>query len=64
MVQTRTDSAARDKVWEMIRDVRVAMMVTLDEDGHMRGRPMQAVSLKEFTGTLWFFTRQPSPKTQ
>jgi general stress protein 26 len=64
MVETRTDQAARDKVWEMIRDVQVAMMVTLDEGGRMRGRPMRAVKLKEFEGTLWFFTSQPSPKTE
>jgi len=63
MVETRTDQAARDKVWELIREVQVAMMVTLDEQGQMRGRPMRAVSLKEFSGTLWFFTSQPTPKT-
>jgi general stress protein 26 len=63
MVQTRTDQAARDKVWEMIRAVEVAMMVTLDEDGRLRGRPMRAVSLEDFAGTLWFFTDRPSPKT-
>ena len=62
MVETRTDQAARDKVWELIREVQVAMMVTLDEQGRMRGRPMRAVSLKEFAGTLWFFASQPSPK--
>ena len=63
MVETRTDQAAREKVWEMIREVQVAMMVTVDEQGHLRGRPMRAVSMKEFGGTLWFFTSQPSPKT-
>lgn len=64
MVETRTDQAARDKVWEMIRDVQVAMMVTLDEEGRFRGRPMRAVKLKEFEGVLWFFTSQPSPKSE
>jgi general stress protein 26 len=62
MVETRTDQAARDKLWEMIREVQIAMMVTLDEQGHMRGRPMRAVKLKEFEGVLWFFTSHPSPK--
>jgi general stress protein 26 len=64
MTETRTDQAARNKVWEMIRDVQVAMMVTLDENGRMRGRPMRAVATKDFSGTLWFFTSQPSPKTE
>lgn len=63
MVETRTDQAARDKVWELIREVQVAMLVTLDEQGHMRGRPMRAVESGKFSGTLWFFTAQPSPKT-
>jgi general stress protein 26 len=62
MTQTRTDQAARDKVWELIRDIEVATMVTLDTEGHMRGRPMRAVELKEFDGTLWFFTAAGSPK--
>jgi len=62
MTQTRTDQAARDKVWELIRDIEVATMVTLDEQGHMRGRPMRAVELREFDGTLWFFTAGASPK--
>lgn len=64
MVETRTDAEARRKVWDMIRDVEVAMMVTLDGQGRMRGRPMRAVSTKDFSGTLWFFTSQPSPKTE
>jgi general stress protein 26 len=64
MVQTRTDQAARDKVWQLIRDVQVATMVTLDAEGRLRGRPMRAVALKQFDGTLWFFTSHPSPKAE
>ena len=43
MVETRTDAEAQKKVWEMIRDVEVAMMVTVGEGGHLHGRPMRAV---------------------
>ncbi|MBU8540488.1 pyridoxamine 5'-phosphate oxidase family protein [Falsiroseomonas tokyonensis] len=64
MTETRTDQEARDKVWELIRDIEVATMVTLDSQGHMRGRPMRAVELKEFEGTLWFFTSVGSPKVE
>jgi len=64
MTETRTDQAARDKVWEMIRDIEVAVMVTVDGQGRLRGRPMRAVKVKEFTGTLWFFTAQASPKAE
>jgi general stress protein 26 len=63
MVETRTDADAKRKVWEMIRDVQVAMMVTLDEQGRFRGRPMRAVALKDFDGTLWFFTQHQAPKS-
>jgi general stress protein 26 len=54
MVETRSDAEAKRKVWEMIKDVEVAMMVTQDEEGHFRGRPMRAVN-REFDGVLWFF---------
>ena len=54
MVETRSDAEAKRKVWEMIKDVEIAMMVTEGEDGHLRGRPMRAVN-KEFDGVLWFF---------
>ncbi|WP_203073114.1 pyridoxamine 5'-phosphate oxidase family protein [Falsiroseomonas ponticola] len=64
MAETRTDQEARDKVWAMIKDVATAIMVTVDEQGRLRGRPMQAVTMKEFEGVLWFFTSQPSPKTE
>ncbi len=64
MTQTRTDQAARDKVFEMIREVEVAMMVTQRPDGHLHARPMRAVHGKESDGTLWFFTSLPSPKTE
>ena len=54
MPQTRSDAEAKRKVWEMIKDVEVAMMVTTGSDGHLHGRPMRAVN-KEFDGVLWFF---------
>ena len=55
---TETNDTA--KLWDLIKTVEVAMMVT--EDGeHLRSRPM-AVSQKDFDGTLWFFTRADSHK--
>ncbi len=55
---TETNDTA--KLWDLIKTVEVAMMVT--EDGeHLRSRPM-AMSQKEFDGTLWFFTRADSHK--
>ena len=55
---TETNDVA--KLWDLIKTVEVAMLVT--EDGeHLRSRPM-AVSQKEFDGTLWFFTRASAHK--
>ena len=63
MVETRTDAATQQKVWDMIRDVEIAMMVTMDEEGRFHGRPMRAVK-QEFDVTIWFFTKTDSPKVQ
>ncbi len=49
------------KLGELIKDVKIAMLTTLDEDGGLRSRPM-ATQKTEFDGTLWFFTRASSPK--
>lgn len=54
MVDTRSDAEAKRKVWEMIKDIDITMMVTQDDQGRFRGRPMRAVN-KEFDGVLWFF---------
>lgn len=62
MVETRSDAEAKRKVWEMIKDIDIAMMVTMDDQGRFRGRPMRA-SQKEFDGVLWFFTQAGAPKT-
>jgi prepilin-type processing-associated H-X9-DG protein len=48
------------KVWEMIKDIKFAML-TSDDDGMLRSRPMVA-SQKAFEGTLWFFTREHAHK--
>ena len=49
------------KLGEMIKDIRIAMLTTRDEDGTLRSRPMGTQSA-EFDGTLWFFTHASSPK--
>jgi len=51
-----------DKMWSMIRDVQFAMMVTRDEDGHLRSRPMANQQADAFDGSLWFFTYADTPK--
>ena len=62
MPETRSDAEAKRKVWEMIKDIDIAMMVTQDDQGRFRGRPMRAVN-KEFDGVLWFFATAGSAVT-
>lgn len=47
-------------VWERIKDMRYAMLTTLDPDGSLTARPMTTVQ-KQFDGALWFFTSRSSP---
>lgn len=44
-----------------IKGIKIAMLVTSDSDGQLRSRPM-ATQDTDFNGTLWFFTRDESPK--
>lgn len=48
-------------LWDKLKDVRVAMLTTLDESGSLRSRPMYTQQA-EFGGELWFFTSDASGK--
>lgn len=58
------DGGERAKLWSMIKDIRIAMMTTMDADGTLRSRPMANVQTgqKAFDGVLWFFTRASAHK--
>ena len=60
-MDTRTDQAAKDKVLELIKDARIAMMATRGDDGRQHARPM-ATNTVNFDGHLWFFSDADSPK--
>ncbi|GAB3998579.1 pyridoxamine 5'-phosphate oxidase family protein [Spirosoma daeguense] len=49
------------KVRDIINDIRIAMMTTVDDDGNLVSRPM-AVQQIDNDGTIWFFTERTSPK--
>jgi len=60
--QTKNNSNEElKKLGEKIKDIRIAMLTTLEDDGSLRSRPM-ATQQTEFDGTLWFFTKDNSPK--
>ena len=60
MVEISESYNDRQKVWELIKDVRIALLVTAADEG-LRGRPMAAMN-KDFDGELWFASRRDAPK--
>jgi general stress protein 26 len=49
------------KLGELILDIRVALLTTVDRDGRFHTRPVQTMALEQHR-TLWFFTDWSSPK--
>lgn len=56
------DHPGADKLYELIKDVKVCMMTTADTDGTLHSRPMHSHEADEY-GDLWFFTQIATPKT-
>ena len=50
-----------EKLGELIKDLKYAMLTTVDDDGSLRSRPMATQNAK-FDGELWFFTHASSAK--
>jgi general stress protein 26 len=55
------DKDSLQKLGELIKGIKVAMLTTVDDDGSLHSRPMQTQN-QEFDGTLWFFTEANSAK--
>ncbi len=53
----------REKVFELIKDIKLTMMVTQDAEGNLFARPMAAQERDE-NDQLWFFTAADSPKVR
>lgn len=49
------------KLGELIKDIHIAMMATVDPDGNVRSRPMASQQI-EFDGDLWFMTGKSTGK--
>ena len=60
-----TDRTAerRRELWEKIKDIRVAMLTSIGEDGRLYSRPMYTQEVEREDG-LWFFTAKSSAKSQ
>ncbi|HKB90721.1 MAG TPA: pyridoxamine 5'-phosphate oxidase family protein [Opitutaceae bacterium] len=55
------DTARLSKLNELIHDIRIAMMTTIESNGSLRSRPMATQNVP-FDGTLWFFTDDDTAK--
>jgi general stress protein 26 len=65
MLETPSHSGPGDlaKLVELIREIRVALLTTVDRDGRFHTRPVQTLQV-EGDGALWFFTDWSSPKVE
>jgi general stress protein 26 len=51
------------KIGELIKDAKIAMLITTTAEGWMRSRPM-GTNRNSFDGNIWFFTHASEPKVQ
>lgn len=64
MENTTPHSEKMTKLEEMIKDVEIAMLTTVEADGTLHSRPMALNNNNGFTGDLWFFTYGQSHKAE
>lgn len=57
------DPGAVAKLGELIKDIRIAMLTTVEPDGTLLSRPMAMLG-KRFDGKLWFFSSVSSTKAK
>ena len=54
-----------EKIGAIIAAARIALLTTVTAEGALVSRPLAAQATDEpFDGTLWFFSEDPSPKTE
>jgi len=53
-------SAALTKLTELVKDIKIAMLTTVEADGLLHSRPMGTQEIED--GTLWFFVKDDSRK--
>ncbi len=61
MEGSRPKSEDIEKLRDLVADLKVAMLTTVDTDGSLRSRPLQTLEM-DAGNALWFFTSATSPK--
>ncbi|MBD2775585.1 pyridoxamine 5'-phosphate oxidase family protein [Iningainema tapete] len=62
MTDSQNHNEQLHKLRELIKDIDIGMLTTINEDGSLHSRPMSTNSEVEFDGDLWFFTYGSSHK--
>ena len=59
------DNETLQKIWDIIKHIKIALMITHDADGRLHARPMETQRPDDampFTGEIWFMTSRTSGK--
>src|SRR4029078_11177527 len=57
----KENNASRDKLWNMIKDIKFAMFTTRHANGHLHARPMTTQNKAlDADDSLWFFMSKTS----
>jgi general stress protein 26 len=54
--------ASRERLWQLIKDIDIAMLTTVAESGCLHSRPMATQQIDAERAELWFFSSIDSPK--
>jgi general stress protein 26 len=61
MAHDHTKHEGAKKLYDLINEVKIAMMTTAEPDGSLHSRPMYSHTVDE-AGDIWFYTRARTPK--
>lgn len=61
MSHDHTHHEGAAKLYELIKDIKIAMMTSVEPDGSLHSRPMWNHKA-DASGDLWFFSRSRTPK--
>ena len=61
MAHDHTHHDGAKKLYDLIKDIKIAMMTSIEEDGTLHSRPMWN-HVADAQGDLWFFSRARTPK--
>lgn len=65
MTPSHPDSSPEmNKLKQLVEGIQFAMLTTVNPNGRLHSRPMSTLEIDPTSSTLWFFSSEPSPKTE